>query len=87
MGIMRPTGAPSLSTVHYQLFNRSLSTANRSVDAAALSYAMTVHSLVDRQMDMMTAGRLNESEISDISDDLRAYVKWFAEIMEADDNE
>ena len=60
---------------------------NRSVDAAALSYAMTVHSLVDRQMDMMTAGRLDESKISDISDDLRAYVKWFAEIMEADDNE
>ena len=60
---------------------------NRSVDAAALSYAMTVHSLVDRQMDMMTAGRTDESKATDISGELREYIKWFAEIMEADDDE
>ena len=29
---------------------------NEHVDTAALSFAMTVHSLVDRQMDMITAG-------------------------------
>ena len=29
---------------------------NENVDTAALSFAMTVHSLVDRQMDMITAG-------------------------------
>ena len=60
---------------------------NRDVDTAAMSYAMTVHSLVDRQMDMLTAGKINESEILDISDELRAYVRWFAEITEADNNE
>ena len=60
---------------------------NSGVDTAALSYAMTIHSLVDRQMDLMTAGQTNESGNPDISTELRAYIKWFAHIMEAQNDE
>lgn len=53
---------------------------NENVDTAALSYAMTVHSLIDREMDRITAGT---SVISpQISPDIQDYIKWFAHIME-----
>ena len=55
---------------------------NEDVDTAALSYAMTVHSLVDRQMDRITAGQLEMSKEHGISEDMREYVRWFAKQME-----
>ena len=63
---------------------------NNDVDTAALSYAMTVHSLVDRQMDRMTAQGSDAPAEQGVLQELRDYIKWFAGIMtttEADKNE
>ena len=54
---------------------------NEDVDTAALSYAMTVHSLVDRQMDKITAGSDDAHCISGLPEDLADYVRWFSERM------
>ncbi|MBQ5310476.1 MAG: TetR/AcrR family transcriptional regulator C-terminal domain-containing protein, partial [Oscillospiraceae bacterium] len=53
---------------------------NEDVDTAAVSYAMTIHSLVDREMDRMTAG---SAPSSTIPQDIEEYIRWFAKIMEA----
>ena len=45
---------------------------NENVDAAAMSYAFTIHSLVDRQMDIMTANKETIS-ITEISEDMKEY--------------
>lgn len=55
---------------------------NENVDIAALSYAMTVHSLVDRQMDMITAGLSDAIEKSELPKEIREYIHWFCERME-----
>ena len=55
---------------------------NEDVDTAALSSAMTVHSLVDRQMDMITAGRSDTPEKSKLPKEIREYIQWFCEQME-----
>ena len=55
---------------------------NENVDTAALSYAMTVHSLVDRQMDMITAGVRDAPVTSELPKEIREYVQWFCERME-----
>ena len=55
---------------------------NESVDTAALSYAMTIHSLVDRQMDMITAGLGDAPETSGLPKEIREYMQWFCERME-----
>lgn len=60
---------------------------NEDVDIAAMSYAMTIHSLVDRKMDKITAEKTETPEITEISADMKAYVKWFSKQMEVADNE
>jgi AcrR family transcriptional regulator len=53
------------------------------VDMTALSYAMTVHGLVDLQMDRLTAGDAVCSEdASSVFAEAREYVSWFARQME-----
>ena len=59
---------------------------NNSVDTAAVSFTMTIHSLVDKYMDMVTAGRIDFSELSEVPQEVREYIIWFSEIMEADNN-
>ena len=56
---------------------------NENVDTAALSYAMTVHSLVDRQMDMITAGLSDSTVTKELPKEIREYIQWFCEQMEA----
>ncbi|MCR5250562.1 MAG: TetR/AcrR family transcriptional regulator [Lachnospiraceae bacterium] len=56
---------------------------NENVDAAALSYAMTVHSLVDRQMDMITAGHSDAPAAAKLPKEITEYIQWFSEQMEA----
>lgn len=56
---------------------------NEDVDTAAMSYAMTIHSLVDRQLDMMTANQ-KPIQITEISDDMKEYIRWFSKQMGAD---
>lgn len=55
---------------------------NDDVDTAALIYAMTIHSLIDRQMDSVTAGRDEGSSGAVFSEDIRSFVKWFSRHME-----
>lgn len=54
---------------------------NESVDTAAMSFALTVHSLVDRQMDMMTAKKESIS-LTEVSGDMKEFIKWFSKQME-----
>lgn len=55
------------------------------VDVTAMSFAMTVHSLVDLQMDMLTAGSTSpESADLPIFGEVRAYIAWFARQMGAE---
>ena len=56
---------------------------NENVDTAALSYAMTVHSLVDRQMDMITAGLSDGPVTAELPKEITEYIQWFCEQMEA----
>ena len=56
---------------------------NENVDTAALSFAMTVHSLVDRQMDMITAGLAAGNVMAKLPKEITEYIQWFCEQMEA----
>ena len=58
---------------------------NEEVDTAALSYAMTIHSLVDRRMDMMTAGRCEIGELLEIPEEIYEYICWFSMKMGVDE--
>ncbi|MBR1764585.1 MAG: TetR/AcrR family transcriptional regulator [Ruminococcus sp.] len=60
---------------------------NEDVDTAALCFAMAVHSLVDRQMDMMTAGTLGPEDCTRVSAELEELVRWFGRKMEVGGNE
>lgn len=55
---------------------------NEDVDTAALTYSMTVHSLVDRQMDIITAAKTDSSGITELSAEMKAFVVWFSRQME-----
>ncbi len=57
---------------------------NDDVDTAALSYAMTVHSLIDKQLDAATAG---SGGTAGISEEMKAYVKWFCRHTEVRNDE
>lgn len=59
---------------------------NENVDTAAMSYALTIHSLVDRKMDIKTANKETIS-ITDISEDMKEYIRWFSKQMEVDKHE
>lgn len=59
---------------------------NENVDTAAMSYALTIHSLVDRQLDIMTANK-ETIYITEISEDMKEYIKWFSIQMEVDEHE
>ncbi len=59
---------------------------NESVDTAAMSYALTIHSLVDRQLDIMTANK-ETINIIEISEDMKEYIKWFSIQMEVAEHE
>ncbi len=56
---------------------------NDNADIAALSYALTVHGIIDRQMDMVTAGKAEMSSIGAVPDEIKEYIKWFCRHMEA----
>lgn len=56
---------------------------NDDVDMAALSFAMTVHALVDHHIDMLTAAGKDDAGLLDSSfDQASAYISWFARQME-----
>ena len=56
---------------------------NDDVDMAALSFAMTVHALVDHQLDLLTAaGKGDACPLGSSFDQASAYISWFARQME-----
>lgn len=52
---------------------------NEDIDTAAFSYAMTIHAIVDRQMDMLTAGM-----DGDVFAEAGRYISWFCRKMRCD---
>ena len=60
---------------------------NSDVDAAADAYAMAVHSLVDRQMDMVTAGAIPADSTAALSPEMRRFVAWFSKQTEVTPDE
>ena len=60
---------------------------NEDIDTAAMSYAMTIHSLVDLQMDRMTAERAGVPEAAVPSAEMQAYIRWFSKQMGVDAHE
>ena len=59
------------------------------VDTAAMTFALTVHSLIDHRMDMMTAGKTDRfgDGPGPYTKDLISFVKWFCEQVGGDDHE
>ena len=51
------------------------------IDTAAMTYALTIHSLVDYRMDMITAGKTAQfgDGQSPYTKELISFVKWFSE--------
>lgn len=60
---------------------------NDNVDIAAVSYAMTINSLIDMQMDIITAKNEEMCPFNEIPNDIQEYVKWFSKQMEVEKNE
>ena len=53
------------------------------VDMAALSYAMTIHALVDYQLDKLTAAGTQACDDPTLFDEAKRYIGWFSRQMEA----
>ena len=53
---------------------------NEGVDTAALTFALTVHSLIDYQLDKMTAWKAEQLRDSDnlYTKELMEFVRWFS---------
>ncbi len=51
------------------------------IDSAALSYAYTIHTMVDSCMDRVTAG---EEEKLRVTEEMKQYIAWFAGIMKGE---
>ncbi len=59
------------------------------IDTAAVTFALTVHSLIDYRMDMLTAGKADSfgDNQSSFTKELTAFVKWFCEQVGGNRNE
>ena len=53
---------------------------SEGIDTAAITFALTVHSLIDYRMDMMTAGKADSfgDGQSPYTEDLISFVRWFS---------
>jgi AcrR family transcriptional regulator len=53
---------------------------NEEVDVAAMTYSLTIHSLIDYRMDLLTAGKVDEfgEEGSPIPKNILNFVRWFS---------
>jgi AcrR family transcriptional regulator len=59
------------------------------IDTAAVTFALTVHSLIDYRMDMLTAGKADSfgDNQSLFTKELTAFIKWFCEQVGGNRNE
>ncbi len=62
---------------------------NQNVDMAAMTYSLTLHSLIDYRMDMITAGDLEEFGDGDnlIPGKIIDFIKWFSVRIGGKDDE
>ena len=62
---------------------------NQNVDMAAMTYSLTLHSLIDYRMDMITAGDIVEfgDGNSPIPGKIIDFIKWFSARIGGNDNE
>ena len=53
---------------------------NENIDVAAMTFSLTIHSLIDYRMDMLTAGIVDEfgEEGSPVPKNILDYVRWFS---------
>ena len=53
---------------------------NENVDIAAMTYSLTIHSLIDYRMDLLTAGKVDEfgEDGSPIPKNILDFVRWFS---------
>ena len=53
---------------------------NEEVDVAAMTYSLTIHSLIDYRMDLLTAGKVDEfgEEGNPIPKNILDFVRWFS---------
>ena len=59
---------------------------NEAVDTAAISYAMTLHAMLDHEMDQITAsGEMGAvGRAPHLSEEMRTYIAWFSTLMGTD---
>ncbi|MCR4787531.1 MAG: TetR/AcrR family transcriptional regulator [Lachnospiraceae bacterium] len=62
---------------------------NQNADMAAVTYSLTVHSLIDYRMDKITAGELKEfgDENSSVPEEITDFIKWFSNMIGGNDDE
>ena len=62
---------------------------NEGIDTAAMAFALTVHSLIDYRMDMITAGRTGQfgDDESPYTKELEDYIRWFSKQVGGDCHE
>ena len=53
---------------------------NDNIDVAAMSYSLTIHSLIDYRMDMLTAGLIQEfgENGTPVPKNITDYIRWFS---------
>jgi AcrR family transcriptional regulator len=53
---------------------------NKNIDVAAMTFSLTIHSLIDYRMDMLTAGIADEfgEEDSPVPKNILDFVRWFS---------
>jgi AcrR family transcriptional regulator len=53
---------------------------NNDIDTAAMTYSLTIHSLIDYRMDMLTAGLIQEfgEDGRPVPKNITDYIKWFS---------
>lgn len=54
---------------------------NKDIDTAAMTYSLTMHSLIDYRLDMMTAGRTDSfgEEGSPVPKNISDFIRWFSD--------
>ena len=59
------------------------------IDTAALTFALTVHSLIDYRMDKMTAGKVKQFGDSDhlYTKELMEFIRWFSAQVGGEEHE
>lgn len=59
------------------------------VDAAAMTYSLTIHSLIDYRMDMITAGLADGAGegTGPVPEKIAAFIKWFADEIGGQEDE